>query len=577
MPKGKKGAGDADLQTDEVLQGVILADSYQTRFRPISLEKPKVLMPLVNIPMLEYTLEFLAAGGANEILVLCSAHCEQIEAYVKASSWIRKAPQLLVRIIVSEDSYSVGAALRHLDTLDLIKGDFVLVSGDIISTIKLPDVLKAHRERVNRDKRHIMTCVFKKAAPDHRTRAVEDDLVVVLSEEGQIVHYEDRPKSSSIEIETTVLEEHSSVEIRYDLMDTHIDICTPEVLSLMFSNFDWTCMRKGLLKGVLGSDILGQKINAHIVTGEYAARVTDLRTYDSISKDIIHGWTHPMVPSNNLLCGTSYQFFRRNVYKEGKLSLARSCRVEEDTVLGEGTSVGDGTFISGSVIGQHCRIGKNCIIRGSYLWSSVTVGDGVTLDRAVLCDGASVHDGATISKGCVLSFNTAVGKNITLPEYSKVTLREEVEDEIEEESDEDEEESDEDEEDNIMLTKAPVSKAKAGPSTSSSSENKQGNAPAASLGPEGRGHLFLSNPRLQFTNSVADCDPSFQPSNRHTWQDSDEDDDWSQGSGASGQEDARQDFKREVYETLSGGIANGASREDVELELSRQHIRTHTN
>ena len=36
------------------------------RFRPISVERPKVLMPLVNVPMLDYTLEWLASAGVEE-------------------------------------------------------------------------------------------------------------------------------------------------------------------------------------------------------------------------------------------------------------------------------------------------------------------------------------------------------------------------------------------------------------------------------------------------------------------------------------------------------------------------------
>ena len=40
--------------------------------------RAQVLLPLVNIPMLEYTLESLAATGVREILVVCCAHAEQV-------------------------------------------------------------------------------------------------------------------------------------------------------------------------------------------------------------------------------------------------------------------------------------------------------------------------------------------------------------------------------------------------------------------------------------------------------------------------------------------------------------------
>ncbi len=35
---------------------------YLQRFRPMSLEKPKVLLPLVGVPMINYTLEWLASN-----------------------------------------------------------------------------------------------------------------------------------------------------------------------------------------------------------------------------------------------------------------------------------------------------------------------------------------------------------------------------------------------------------------------------------------------------------------------------------------------------------------------------------
>ncbi len=36
------------------------------RFRPMSLEKPKVLLPLVGVPMINYTLEWLASNKMSK-------------------------------------------------------------------------------------------------------------------------------------------------------------------------------------------------------------------------------------------------------------------------------------------------------------------------------------------------------------------------------------------------------------------------------------------------------------------------------------------------------------------------------
>lgn len=62
-----KGKGSDDVKREHPLQAVVLADSFTQTFRPITLEKPKVLLPLANIPMLDYTIEFLASSGVEEV------------------------------------------------------------------------------------------------------------------------------------------------------------------------------------------------------------------------------------------------------------------------------------------------------------------------------------------------------------------------------------------------------------------------------------------------------------------------------------------------------------------------------
>ncbi|RLN97989.1 hypothetical protein BBJ28_00021896, partial [Nothophytophthora sp. Chile5] len=60
--QGGRGGGSAneDTRREAPLQAILFADSFTETFRPITLELPKVLLPLANVPMLEYSLEFLA-------------------------------------------------------------------------------------------------------------------------------------------------------------------------------------------------------------------------------------------------------------------------------------------------------------------------------------------------------------------------------------------------------------------------------------------------------------------------------------------------------------------------------------
>ena len=40
-------------------------------------------MPVANVPLLDYTIEFLVSNGVQEIIVFCCAHSKMIEDYLR--------------------------------------------------------------------------------------------------------------------------------------------------------------------------------------------------------------------------------------------------------------------------------------------------------------------------------------------------------------------------------------------------------------------------------------------------------------------------------------------------------------
>jgi translation initiation factor eIF-2B subunit epsilon len=76
----KKGAEDE--KSEEAFQAVIFADAWETRFNPFTLETPRCLLPLVNTPLIEYTLEFLAHNGLEQVFLYVGSHADQIEEYL---------------------------------------------------------------------------------------------------------------------------------------------------------------------------------------------------------------------------------------------------------------------------------------------------------------------------------------------------------------------------------------------------------------------------------------------------------------------------------------------------------------
>lgn len=63
-----------------------------------------------------------------------------------------------------------------------------------------------------------------------RIRPLKDDLVIGINDSTkQIVYYSDEPSSAALGLPKAVLEENDSLTLRSDLLDCHVDVCSPEV------------------------------------------------------------------------------------------------------------------------------------------------------------------------------------------------------------------------------------------------------------------------------------------------------------------------------------------------------------
>ena len=62
--------------------------------------------------------------------------------------------------------------MRDIYTHGIITSDFVLVTGDLVSNVKIDEVVRIHKERRKTNKDAIMTMVVKPSGGVHRTKCV---------------------------------------------------------------------------------------------------------------------------------------------------------------------------------------------------------------------------------------------------------------------------------------------------------------------------------------------------------------------------------------------------------------------
>jgi len=76
----------------------------------------------------------------------------------------------IVPIMTAKETFSPGDAMRDIYTRGLVTTDFVLVMGDLVSNIRIDEVVRVHKERRRTNKDAIMTMVVKQSGGRHRTR-----------------------------------------------------------------------------------------------------------------------------------------------------------------------------------------------------------------------------------------------------------------------------------------------------------------------------------------------------------------------------------------------------------------------
>lgn len=317
--------------------------------------------------------------------------------------------------------------MRDLDNRDLITGDFLLVSGDLVSNIAIDLALARHRGRREKDKNAIMTMILCESGI-HQTlgNATRKPIFILNPTTDRCLQYEEINASGSngrhVTLDPALLSEHSEIEVREDLIDCQIDICTPDVLGLWSDNFDYQSIRTGFLLGVLKDyELNGKTIHTHIVTDQYAARVRSLAAYDAISQDVIGRRTYPLCLDSNHVPDQNYRSCRNDTYQESEVLLGKTSRVRRRCVLGRRTTIGEGVIVDESSLGRNCQIDKYAKIEGSYLWDSVIVGSGSIIRQAVVAEGAVIGKDCTIEPGALISYNVRIADNSTIPASKKIT------------------------------------------------------------------------------------------------------------------------------------------------------------
>jgi NDP-sugar pyrophosphorylase family protein len=126
------------------MKAMVLAAGLGTRLRPLTNDRPKALVTVAGRTMLEICLSRLRQFGVDEVIVNTHHYAEMIREYLEANGNFG----MRIEISHEEELLDTGGGLKKAAWffLDGLDAPFIVHNVDIVSTIDIAGMIRAHKE-----------------------------------------------------------------------------------------------------------------------------------------------------------------------------------------------------------------------------------------------------------------------------------------------------------------------------------------------------------------------------------------------------------------------------------------------
>jgi NDP-sugar pyrophosphorylase family protein len=351
------------------LQAVILAGGMGTRLRPLTLSRPKPVVPLLNVPFLHHQLAFLGAHGIPDVILSVSHMPDVIRSVMGDGA----AAGVRLRYVVESEPLGTAGGVRN--AADLVEGRVVVLNGDILTDVDLGAMLAAHEAR------RAKATIF--LTPVENPTAYG---LVELEQDGRVHRFLEKPGWD---------------EVTTNTINAGIYVLERELLDLIPKNQTYS-MEREFFPSLLERRVpfLGHVPRAYWLDIGTAAKylqahqdLLDRLVQSPVTppgRPVQEGWVDP---------GAELHSTAR---LRAPVVIGPGCRLEQDVVVGPGV-----------VLGAGCRLERGVQAESAVLWEDVAVGAGARLHGCLVGRGCRIGAHAELAGGSVL------GDGSALSDYSR--------------------------------------------------------------------------------------------------------------------------------------------------------------
>ncbi|MSP13343.1 MAG: nucleotidyl transferase [Chloroflexi bacterium] len=364
------------------MKAVVMAGGTGSRLRPLTIGRPKPLIPIVNKPVLAHLRTLLQRHNISTAVLTLQYLAGMVEDYFSSVS------NDTVEIRYSVESVPLGTAGSVKNAESFLDDTFLVLSGDALTDINLTELLAFHRANGA-----LATVAL------YRVSNPLDYGVITTDEHGRILNLHEKPGWG---------------DVLSDTVNTGIYVLEPELLNGIESG-QAVDFSKDVFPRLLRQ---GAPIFGHICSG-YWCDVGNLPEYQRANFDMLNG---------KVSLGPLGHRLSANIITSGEVEIAPDATLIGPIFLGEGVKLKGGVLVQGpcvirdnSVIDNGAQIIRGIIMRNCY------VGEGAEVRGAILGRQVSIKRKAILYEGAVVGDRSVVGEGSVVYQDVKIWPEKQIE------------------------------------------------------------------------------------------------------------------------------------------------------
>ena len=357
------------------MKAIILAGGVGTRLRPLSCTRPKLLFPILNKPLLDWTLERLAETRVNEVTLAVKYMAEAfMQRYGESKHGMK------ISYSIEKKPMRTGGAIKYAEESIGYKEPFLVLNGDIFTTIDYTSLLKKHEE-----KNAIATIALYMVEDPSRYGTVK------LTKENRVTQF---------------IEKAPLGKAPCSLINAGVYVLDPEIFDYIPSGRPVSIEHEIFPKLAEEGKLFGHE-------------------FKEIWIDI--GKPQDYLKANRVMLDSE----PKKWMLEKGANLGEGIEFNDPVMVDAGVNIGQNSKLGPyTIIGKDAVLGRNVTIENSVVFPEATISDHASVRGAVIGKGATVGKGAEIMEGCVIGDYVTIRDNITLSRNVTVCPSKEVKENV---------------------------------------------------------------------------------------------------------------------------------------------------